>query len=284
MARAFLYLLAAMLLSTGAHAQNRFALVVGNDGYARLNDLRNARADAVAVAAAFRQLGYEVEELHDADAATLGKAVAGLESKRRETDLVVFYFAGHGIGFEGDNWILATDFDPHSRDGIVSTAIPLSGVLGERRDVGDATVLVIVDSCSNDPFTGIDLSNSRGAVSLLPANGGLSEDISKGGGGPPRASLDTALIASTAPGGVASDGWGTHSPFTEALLKELAQDDLDVDLLFRKLLIATAEATDRRQMPWMTSSITRAVSLAPDAPQEMDPNEIRRMADQLGIK
>jgi len=64
------------------------------------------------------------------------------------------------------------------------------------------------------------------------------------------------LIAfATAPGKTAEDGTGAHSPFTSALVKHLRTPKLEVNQLFTRVRVDVAAATERRQVPWVNSSL-----------------------------
>ena len=64
------------------------------------------------------------------------------------------------------------------------------------------------------------------------------------------------LIAyATAPGTVASDGEGRHSPYTAALLQHLEEPGLEVAMLFRRVRSSVRLATSGQQIPWVSSSL-----------------------------
>src|SRR6185503_20014383 len=73
------------------------ALVVGNSQYKLLPTLKNPRNDAAAIADRLRDLSFEVTEVFDANAFALQRAIDRFLATARGANLVLFYFAGHGI-------------------------------------------------------------------------------------------------------------------------------------------------------------------------------------------
>ncbi|TCM62361.1 caspase domain-containing protein [Rhizobium sp. BK068] len=78
-----------------------------------------------------------------------------------------------------------------------------------------------------------------------------------------------SLIAfSTQPGNVALDGAGRNSPFTTVLLKHLGTPGQSVTDDLVSVRRAVLEATDGKQVPWESSSLTGAVVLDPSRVQD----------------
>src|SRR5687767_8694258 len=89
--------------------EHRVALVIGNNAYARA-PLNNAVNDAVAMGRTLRELGFDVELITDASGRTIDQAVDRLARKLRSGDVALFYFAGHGVQIDGNNYLIPTDF------------------------------------------------------------------------------------------------------------------------------------------------------------------------------
>lgn len=115
-------------------AARRFALVIGNDNYKSVTPLRNARADARAVAAALRAVGFKVTLEQDVTLDKLKSALRAFKSQISGGDDAVFYFSGHGVQFEGTNYLIPTDLVPQSEEQIMDDAVPLQRVLDDLRD------------------------------------------------------------------------------------------------------------------------------------------------------
>jgi uncharacterized caspase-like protein len=61
---------------------------------------------------------------------------------------------------------------------------------------------------------------------------------------------------------VAADGSGDHSPFTVALLKHIGVPKLELNQMLTRVRIDVAAATEKKQIPWVNSSLLGEVYLA----------------------
>lgn len=89
---------------------NHFALAIGNNSYRR-GVLKNAANDARGVGAALRDLGFSVDVVTDASMARMDEAVNRFVSLLKPGDVAVFYYAGHGVQVDGENYLIPTDFN-----------------------------------------------------------------------------------------------------------------------------------------------------------------------------
>jgi uncharacterized caspase-like protein len=78
----------------------------------------------------------------------------------------------------------------------------------------------------------------------------------------------TYVAFGTAPGTVAADGSGSHSPFTGALLKFIETPGLEVRQMMSKVRGEVEAATDGRQIPWDSSSLSGDFYFDPGATSE----------------
>ena len=77
-------------------SKGRTALVIGNAAYAESRPT-NPTNDANAIAAALREMGFQVNILRDADLKTMDEAVNTFSKQLRQGGVGLFYFAGHGL-------------------------------------------------------------------------------------------------------------------------------------------------------------------------------------------
>jgi uncharacterized caspase-like protein len=93
---AFVYTLLAFVCSSPGHADKRVALVLGNGGYENTPSLPNPVNDANDMAAALRELGFEVIVETNANKHGLETALAKFGRLSQNADAALFYYAGHG--------------------------------------------------------------------------------------------------------------------------------------------------------------------------------------------
>jgi len=227
-----------------AHAQGRVALVVGNSAYRHAEPLANPRNDAIAVAAAFGRLGFDVTQLVDADFDTMRRALRDFSRAVYDSEMAIVFFAGHGMEIAGENWlipvdaVLRTDLNPEQEAiGLNSFAAAVSGAskLG----------LVILDACRDNPFAARMLrSTSKPGVVA-----GLMQVE-------PTGSVVVAYAARA--GTFALDGdTSANSPYTTALLGQLEKPGQEVELLFRSVRDDVLAATRRAQEPFLYGALSK---------------------------
>jgi len=217
----------------------RFALVIGNGAYSNA-PLKNSTNDARDIAAALQKVGFSVTLLVDADFAAMNRAVRDFGNAIRRPDAVaLFYFSGHGVQYRGANYLVPAKADIQDADELSYLALNAEQVYAKMESAGARTNIVILDACRNNPFPGAERAADRG----LAVVGNVQ---------PPQ----SLVVYATAPGKTAQDGEGRNGVFTGALLKHLADPNLDVELMIRRVREEVMAATSGAQVPWHSSSIS----------------------------
>ena len=251
--------------ATACAAEQRVALVVGVGGYKNVPHLANTVNDAKAIGAALGRLGFKVVTLTDPDRAAFESAVRAFGVAAKGADASLFFYAGHALELGGRNWLIPATAALKSERDLRFETLDLDAVL-EQTDGASRVSLVFLDSCRDNPFR-MQLTS-------------VTRDVPHGGLGQVRAASGTLVAFSTAPGTVAEDGKGEHSPFTAALLKWLEKPSLEVRQMLSEVRREVREATRGRQVPWENSAlegqfffnpqptaVAAATPAAPPAPQ-----------------
>lgn len=140
-------LLLLLLLSDAAHAETRWALVIGNDrGLAHESDLAYAESDAKKMHALLRELGGVAPEnatlLLDEDAATARRTLVSLNDRIRQSNpaqaTLIVYYSGH-----------ADETALHMGE----TAFELAELEALVRGSSAAFRLVVLDACRSGALT-----------------------------------------------------------------------------------------------------------------------------------
>ena len=87
---------------SAAANDERVALEIGNDQYPA-DPLRNAANDAQAVAKTLSDLGFKVMIKTNADYATMRGVAVEFARVMEGATAAVFYYAGHGVQYRGQN-------------------------------------------------------------------------------------------------------------------------------------------------------------------------------------
>jgi hypothetical protein len=235
-------LLLVVCLAAPARAQQRVALVIGNSSYQQAPRLPNPANDAAAMADLLQRAGFQVVLKRDIGINDMRRALRDFTDATASADIAVIYFAGHGIEVDGENYL-----------------VPVDAVLQRDIDVDDETVsldrflrvldpakqlrLVILDACRDNPF---DKTMKRTMA---------TRDIGRGLAKVEPTTTNTLIAFAAKAGSTASDGDGPDSPFTTALLHNLATPGLDLRIAFGRVRDEVMLKTDKRQEPFVYGSL-----------------------------
>ena len=247
--------LAGVLTSATGVAQERVALVVGNGRYEHIGGLVNPANDARAIAAELRELGFQVQEHVDLGKDDLEDAIEAFAETTVGADTALFFYAGHAVQRGGQNYLLPIDVPEVKTEDQFQRTIDFSLIDFELvlRQLQTARIsLLFLDACRNDPF------EFRSKIRSTETPGGLA---------PIAARIGTLIAYATEPYNVALDGTARHSPFTEALLRHIDTEGLEVRALMTRVRADVANATDNQQVPWDHSSLTTEFYFKPPAEQ-----------------
>ena len=87
------------------------ALVIGNSKYQWEAALPNVRRDAPDIAKSFQALGLKTELIQDVGRDGLLAALAKFKSAAAGANLAAFYFAGHGVTWAKQTYVVPVDAD-----------------------------------------------------------------------------------------------------------------------------------------------------------------------------
>lgn len=264
-----LFLGAQMFLADSVVAQERrTALLIGNNAYQKA-PLVNPVNDAQAMAAKLGALGFTVTKLENASKGQMSEAIRNFGNAIKGGGVGLFYFAGHGIQANGENFLIPVDADIQDMNQVTTGGVDVGLVLQAINQAKNRSNIVILDACRNNPFRpsasrGLAKPDAAGGQARAENSGGLAP-IATGG-------LANTLIAyATAPHEVAADGAGQNGVYTENLLRNLSEPGLKVEEVFKRTRFAVRQETGGRQVPWENSSLEGdfyfvAPSASPPAP------------------
>ena len=89
----------------------KFALIIGNDNYP-VSPLKNAVRDAREMDRALQAAGFKTVVKENARKSDMDRAVGEFLDKIGPDDTVLFYYAGHGVQIENENFLVPVDFEP----------------------------------------------------------------------------------------------------------------------------------------------------------------------------
>ncbi len=89
----------------------KLAFVVGNSSYTNQQSIPSSNTDAIRFAAALKNLGFTVTEVHDVKRTADFWNIKFMPflAQIKENDFVVFFFSGHGLSYGGENFVAMVD-------------------------------------------------------------------------------------------------------------------------------------------------------------------------------
>ncbi len=250
---ASLFALLGLLLVTdmAAAAERRVALVVGNSSYPGA-PLANPKNDANDVADTLTHLGFEVIRHIDAGRNDINDALEEFQRKASNADAALFYYAGHAMQYDGQNYLLPVDAILRDRYSVPQLT-SLSRIKDALASCEECVKIMILDACRNNPL----------ADQFLKEQGVKNRSLSNPARGLARLSEKPdgmIVVFATQAGDVAADGDGRNSPFTQALLTELKKPELGLSELFNDVALDVKTATGKTQVPEISYSAVRTLN------------------------
>lgn len=280
--RLFVLLILATWLGIGsAQAEKRVALVMGNSAYKNVGRLTNPANDAALVGDMFKMAGFDsVDVKLDLNVAAMRKALRDFGGKAREADVAVVYYAGHGIEFDGTNYLIPTDATLETDSDVLDETIALDRALFAVEPARQLR-LVILDACRDNPFA----KTMKRTIAARSIGRGLAKVEPT--------SPNTMIAFAAKAGSTASDGDAKNSPFATALVERLPMPGLDLRKAFGFIRDDVLKTTGYQQEPYVYGSLGGDdVSLVPAkaaaaGPQANPDSGIRRdyeLALQIGTR
>jgi len=215
-----------LVVAAPALADQRVALVIGNDAYSSVPVLQKAAADARTMAASLSKLGFDIDSGANISRTETNRKLQDFLNRIEPGDVALFYFAGHGVEVAGANYLLPIDIPeatPGNEEFLKSEAISLNAVLDGLRDRKARVNILVIDACRDNPFaikTGRSVGGTRGLALVVPPQGTFIM-YSAGAG---EAALDRLSDADPE----------ANSVFTRTLAPLLAQGGLSLPELARE--------------------------------------------------
>lgn len=247
--------------------EKRIALIISNSNYLdkRISKLKNPINDALKLGEKLRKFNFSIDEYNDASANEIKMAIRNFGEKADKNTTVLFFYAGHALQNNGNNYLIPVDFKINPLNGInyEHDLININTIISQQ-NLQDAKIkIIILDSCRNNLFSE-DFETLEKTRSLNKNNRKIYKELYRGGKiglSPIKASGGSFIAFSTASGSVARDGIGSHSPYMEGILKYI-EEKITIESFFKKVRKHVLKVTGENQIPWESNSLTIDFSIA----------------------
>jgi uncharacterized caspase-like protein len=232
----------------------RLALVVGESGDDVWGRLGNADNDAKLIARILKSLKFDLvsgAELIDPDRAHLRQAIKDFGHSIGSETVGLFYFAGHGIQYKGQNYLVPRDAAlPQKDDDYDSNFVEVhDSVLRQMQQAGGRLSIIVLDACRDHPPTA--------QIALAARGGGQSQGLAVPNA--PPGMNGTVIMFSTAPGDIARDrvnDYDTDSPFATAFAETIIKPGIEMREAFDEIQEIVKQGTKGAQQPWISYAAT----------------------------
>lgn len=214
----------------------RHALIIGNSSY-DYSPLKNPANDASDIASTLETLGFKVILKTDVDQEQMEDAIADFGRELTQGGIGLFYYAGHGVQYEGENYLIPLKSRIKRQKDVRYKAVNLGQVLDEMGQARNGLNVAIIDACRNNPLPRSYRSGHRGLARVSSPQG-------------------TLIAYATSPGATAADGDGRNGLYTKHLLKYLQEPNITVEQVLKRVARDVREESAEKQTPWMESSFT----------------------------
>jgi WD40 repeat protein len=223
-------------------SSRKLALVIGIGGYDdRVGRLPNAENDAKSVQKALEDIGFQVTPLFDIARADWLSEMDRFASSILVGDVVLLYYAGHGVQVNGTNYMLPSDFSAESDPS--KFGIALDDLIRKFSARAPKLKIFVIDACRNNPF-------NRG---LKPGLADVSA-VAYGDG--------TYIAMAASPGQLATDGL-----FARHFVAALGIRGLEIREIFTEVRRGVVRDSGNRELPVGADLISESYVLAPRNPK-----------------
>jgi hypothetical protein len=253
----------------------RQALIIANAAYQGTRPLDNPSNDARLIADKLRQLGFTVRLERDVDARKVAEVLDDFTARLDKETAAVFYYAGHGLQFDGENFLVGIDARLKGQSTLQFEAFKLNTVINLLESRA-GTSLVFWDACRDNPLAD-GFYRSVGPISRSAVDG----KTRSGAAVVPERKTDTLIVFSAEPGQVALDGQKDYSPFAEALSRHITSANLEVEVMLKRVQGDVQSVTGGRQRPERLSKLQTEFYFNPSATQVALQEEMQKLKARL---
>ena len=223
----------------------RQALVIENTGYQDTKDSSPSLTPTNQVNSALESLGFQVTTLDNAKQRETEKAIRQFGRSLRDNGGVgVFYYTGHMVQFENENYLLPIDTKLTRIADVRYKAVPLGKLLGQMKFAGNQINIIILDACSPNPFI-------EGLQGVTP---GMMETKAP----------ENMLISYACTPNTLAEKTDPERLFTSVLLQRIKTVRTGLNEIFEQASADITQKSDGQHTPWFSSSVTKEFFFAPD--------------------
>ena len=246
--------------STIVFATERHALVIGNSNYAQ-GTLQNPLNDANDMATQLQSMGYIIHggtAALDLDRLGIERTLDAFARQLPQGATAVFYYAGHGMGFENANYLIPVKHNIETEDDLPDRAVSLRRITSLLENANPNGVnIALLDSCRDNPLKRGYRTTSKGLT---------KQDIPYG----------VFVGYAAGYGQVAEDGKGRNGTYTAELLNVLRERPGEIiEVAHKTVANRVIEKSNGKQNPVFEGNVygNWCFGVCVDTPQQVQTNK-----------
>ena len=221
------------------------ALIIGNNDYSN-NPLKNCVNDATSLANVLRPLkNCRIELRTNLKSDDMYRCINGFIESIKRDDFAIFFFAGHGVQWGDQNFLLPCDnTDIKTGKDMQRYTINAQQTVDEMAEKNPHVVVFLLDCCRDYWMPG----KTPGTRAMNTQSHGLNQM---------KLPQQTLIAFACAAGEVVSDQSGdfNNGLFTKYLVEHITTPNEHIETVLRRVANSVANATNHSQRPFRVSSI-----------------------------
>lgn len=217
---------------------NKNALIIGTQNYSHFKSLWFPHNDSNKINSFLENVGFQTQLILDPTYEVLDDEMRLFCDRIEDKQSVnLFFFAGHGLQFDKDNFLIPVDANIQSSQDIPYHSYNLDALIKKTNLTPNALNIIILDACRNNPFSESHRGQENGLAALYPQKGSI-------------------IVYATSPNMTSIEKeCDDNSIFTKFLLKNLEKPKSTLRDIFYKTKQEVALDTNSKQVPWIHSSL-----------------------------
>ncbi|CAF1148508.1 unnamed protein product [Rotaria sordida] len=233
--------------STAFQPRRKLALVIGIGEYEHCQELENPENDANDMSSALESIDFIVTKKLHLKRAEMKHAIIDFEESIEPDDMVLFYFAGHGIQWEDQNYLIPKDSPTLNDTNLNNSAIKAQAILNTLSDRNPYVTIFLLDCC-----TSYHLHNPE--VDARNPNASVSKSV----GLKPMHKAGSLVAFACEPGTIAIEGRGQRNGlFTKHLLQHITTANEDIQMILRDVADGVIKESKSSQIPFVSASLSK---------------------------
>ncbi|CAF3889740.1 unnamed protein product [Rotaria sp. Silwood1] len=230
----------------------KLALLIGNNNYEHGDKLKYCINDVHDVANELKQMGFQVTIGTDLPYVTMIQIILRFQRQINTDDLVVFFYSGHGIQWEDQNYLIAIDNKCLADDTEMYRhyAIRVQFILESMTKRRPSTIVFLLDCCRT-------YLTENQALSNTPLTKSIPENTTRTGLTTMKGVAGSLIVFACGPNEAVLEESknGRNSIFTYHLLKHIVKPNLKIDELMCHVCNDMFEDTNGQSCCYRLSSL-----------------------------